>query len=66
MATESGCGTLEKWLSKHLMMQLSNVISQNEIDLKLHRVISVQQQQQQQKCMGLWEKRFRVCEFITN
>lgn len=64
MAKESGCGTLEKWLSKHLMMKLSDVISQNEIDLKLHQVISVQQQRK--KCMGLWEKRFRVGEFITN
>lgn len=54
MATESGCGTLEKWLSKHLMMKLSNVISQNETDLKLHQVISVQQQQQK-KSMGSFQ-----------
>lgn len=36
MATEFECGTFKKWLSKRFMMKLSSVISQTEIDLKLH------------------------------
>lgn len=42
MATEFECGTFKKWLSKRFMMKLSSVISQTEIYLKLHEVISVQ------------------------